>query len=190
MVSSLQQGTQCRRGNTPRYRQAILHETQTNEHPCVVSVERMFLSLVAAPGQPGQPISQVISHTAQSATGCRAGKWFFILDAFVYDMLFSSSKILYQWLKRQTLKMKLLLLLYLSCYSPSLCDSQKPFSPFDFLGNLFKSPPSWTSPRQVKQFRSPPTRSKKSFRPHLPLGPSFSASQVFIHALLWNYVNM
>ena len=107
IVSSLQQGTQCRGGNTPRYRQAILHETQTNEHPCVVSVERMFLSLVAAPGQPGQPISQVISHTAQSATGCRAGntfKWFLILDAFVLDMLFSSFKIPYQWLKRTLLK--------------------------------------------------------------------------------------
>jgi len=72
--------------------------------------------------------------------------------------------------------MKLLLLLYLSCYSPSLSYSQTSFSPFSFLGSLFKSAPSWTSPRQVKQ-RTPIKQSKKYFRPHLPLGPSFSASQ-------------
>jgi len=73
--------------------------------------------------------------------------------------------------------MKLFVLLYLSCYSPNICDSQKTFSPFAFLGNLFKSPPSWTSPRQVNKFRSPTTRSKKSFRPHLPIGTLFTASQ-------------
>ena len=111
MVSSLQQGTQCRGGNTPRYRQAILHETQTNEHPCVVSVERMFLSLVAAPGQPGQPISQVISHTAQLATGCWAGntsKWLFIVDtSFVFFpryVFLLHLKWISLWLKRTLFK--------------------------------------------------------------------------------------
>jgi len=72
--------------------------------------------------------------------------------------------------------MKLTIFIYLSCYSPSPCTSQSSFSPFKFFDNLFKSAPSWTSPRKVRQ-RSPTKKSKIFFRPHLPLSPSFSASQ-------------
>jgi len=72
--------------------------------------------------------------------------------------------------------MKLVLLIL--CQTFILCQSQPPFSPFEFLGNLFKPSHSWTSSRQAKKLRSSGTRTAKPFRPHLPISPSFSASQV------------
>ena len=70
------------------------------------------------------------------------------------------------------------------------CQSQPPFSPFEFLENLFKPSHSSTSPRQAKKFRSSAPRTVKPFRPHLPISPSFSASLVCILFLLKSDLNM
>ena len=74
--------------------------------------------------------------------------------------------------------MKLFLLTL--CQTFLFCQSQPPFSPFEFLENLFKPSHLLTSPRQAKRLRSSALRTVKPFRPHLPISPSFSASQVCI----------
>ena len=81
--------------------------------------------------------------------------------------------------------------LLILCQTSILCQSQPPFSPFEFLGNLFKPAHSWTSSRQAKKLRSSGTRTAKPFTPHLPISPSFSASQVCIPFAVWfKYVNL
>eukprot|EP00090_Calanus_glacialis_P041374 TRINITY_DN7295_c0_g1_i3.p1 TRINITY_DN7295_c0_g1~~TRINITY_DN7295_c0_g1_i3.p1 ORF type:complete len:671 (-),score=125.25 TRINITY_DN7295_c0_g1_i3:79-2091(-) len=71
----------------------------------------------------------------------------------------------------------MLLLLYLSSQAPRPASAQSSFSPFSLLGSLFSSAPSWPRPRQVRQRKPQPPQQQIFFRPNLPTGQKFSASQ-------------
>jgi len=72
----------------------------------------------------------------------------------------------------------ILLLIYIGGQSTRLASAQSSFSPFSLLGSLFSSAPSWPRPRQVRQRKpQPPQQQQIFFRPNVPTGQKFSASQ-------------
>ena len=75
----------------------------------------------------------------------------------------------------------ILLLIYITSHSTRPASAQSSFSPFSLLGSLFSSAPSWPRPRQVRQ-RKPqlPQQQQIFFRPNVPTGQKFSASQVVV----------
>merc|ERR1712050_503241 len=75
-------------------------------------------------------------------------------------------------------KMRPSVFLYLISYCLGFSHPHSQFSPFSFLNNLFKTPSSWSSTRQTKQFKPPVTPAKISFRPHPTVSSSFFAIQV------------
>jgi len=78
----------------------------------------------------------------------------------------------------------MLLLLCLGSQSVKLASAQSSFSPFSLLGSLFNSAPSWPRPRQVRQRKPQPPQQQIFFRPNLPTGQKFSASQVQVQQLV------
>jgi len=74
-------------------------------------------------------------------------------------------------------KMRPSVFLYLISYCLGFSHPHSQFSPFSFLNNLFKTPSSWSSTRQTKQFKPPVTPAKISFRPHPTVSSSFFAIQ-------------
>ena len=144
----------------------------------VLSFERLVLPLVVTSQRSACPSNQFPLDSKREG-GSSVFSW-------LQDVIRATSPGLVKTNQHHIMKLLLLIL----CQTLTLCQSQPPFSPFEFLEKFFKPTNSWTSLRQAKKLRLSAPRTAKPFRPHLPISPSFSASLVCILFLLKSDLNM